>query len=391
MKINCWALFKLFSQMALLGFGGVLPFAYRYLVERSRWLSDSEFAQLLSIAQLLPGPTICNLAVIVGQRFAGTGGALAALAGLLVAPFFIVIALGVGYQELATSALFAHALQGMAAAAAGLILATAGKLARGMWRDDAPRPAGPARARPVTSPSAPSLTLTAAGKDAFAAVGAARCDASAGAMFAEDVDGAAGSRRASVSSTRGTPFAGTVVAAGADAVAAAGLVGAGLSSAAPSTFANWAPGADDVDGAGLGAVTSATEGASVGLAAQRRVGGAGEGEGEGEQGGRGGGQTALVAAGATGGDAAVAMGTVRDRGAEREEIGTQEAMEAAVAVEAREATGAAEARVARRVTQVALLAMAFVGLGVLKLGLVTVVCALAPFGFVMFAFVWRLP
>src|SRR5689334_23178752 len=106
MKINCWALFKLFSQMALLGFGGVLPFAYRYLVERSRWLSDSEFAQLLGIAQLLPGPTICNLAVIVGQRFAGTGGALAALSGLLVAPFFIVIALGVAYQELATSALF---------------------------------------------------------------------------------------------------------------------------------------------------------------------------------------------------------------------------------------------------------------------------------------------
>jgi chromate transporter len=140
MNINCWSLFKLFSQMALLGFGGVLPFAYRYLVERAAWLTDAEFGEMLSVAQLLPGPTICNLSVMVGQRFAGAGGAFAALGGLLAAPFFIVIALGVAYQQLATSALFARALHGMAAAAAGLILATAAKLAKGVLQGDA-RPA----------------------------------------------------------------------------------------------------------------------------------------------------------------------------------------------------------------------------------------------------------
>ncbi|WP_395401895.1 chromate transporter [Pseudoduganella sp. UC29_106] len=283
MKINCWALFKLFSQMALLGFGGVLPFAYRYLVERSRWLSDSEFAQLLSIAQLLPGPTICNLAVIVGQRFAGTGGALAALSGLLVAPFFIVIALGVAYQELATSALFAHALQGMAAAAAGLILATAAKLARGMWRDDAPRSSATAGERPVTLPPSATRTLTAAGND----------------------------RRHSASATEREP--------------------------APAGVA-MAEGVGSAVGAGQ---------APAGVVRDDALAGAGRAE--------------LGVAGAVGGGAAAAMGEER------------------------------EARIARRVTQVALLAMAFVGLGVLKLGLVTVVCALAPFGFVMFAFVWRLP
>jgi len=133
-RISCWRLFKLFSQMALLGFGGVLPFAYSYLVERSGWLSDAEFAEQLGIAQLLPGPTICNLAVIVGQRFGGVGGAFAALGGLLAAPFFIVIGLGIAYRELAASALFGNALQGMAAAAAGLVLATAAKLAKGMWQ-----------------------------------------------------------------------------------------------------------------------------------------------------------------------------------------------------------------------------------------------------------------
>jgi chromate transporter len=371
MKINSWALFKLFSQMALLGFGGVLPFAYRYLVERSRWLSDSEFAQLLSIAQLLPGPTICNLAVIVGQRFAGTGGALAALSGLLVAPFFIVIALGVAYQELATSALFAHALQGMAAAAAGLILATAAKLARGMWRDDALRPAAPADARPVTLPTSAARTPTAAGKEGRAAAGAARQDASAGAILADDVDSTAGSRRASVSSTRGAPFAGTVVAGDADGVAAAGLVTASLASGDTSMIANLARGADDVDGAGPVAVTSEEEDTSVGPAGQRGVGGEGEGEG----------RAALLAAGTVGEDVEMAMKAVSDGGAGREESDARQA---------EEAKEAKQARIARRVTQVALLAMAFVGLGVLKLGLVTVVCALAPFGFVMFAFVWRL-
>lgn len=136
--VGCWALFKVFSHMALQGFGGVLPFAYRHLVERTKWLTAGEFGQLLSIAQLLPGPTICNLAVMVGQRYAGVAGGLSALAGMLIAPFFIVIALGTAYQELAHHPLFVNAMRGMAAAASGLILATALKLAVGMLRSSAP-------------------------------------------------------------------------------------------------------------------------------------------------------------------------------------------------------------------------------------------------------------
>jgi len=136
--VGCWALFKVFSYMALQGFGGVLPFAYRHLVERTRWLTATEFGQLLSIAQLLPGPTVCNLSIMVGQRFGGAAGGASALAGLLTGPFFIVIALGAAYQELAGHPMFADAMRGMAAAAAGLILATAAKLAVGMWRSASP-------------------------------------------------------------------------------------------------------------------------------------------------------------------------------------------------------------------------------------------------------------
>lgn len=136
-RVGCWALFKVFSHMAILGFGGVLPFAYRHLVERTQWLTAAEFGQLLSIAQLLPGPTICNLSVMVGQRYAGVAGGFSALAGLLLGPFFIVIALGVAYQGLVHHPLFVNAMRGMAAAAAGLILATALKLAVGMLRNTA--------------------------------------------------------------------------------------------------------------------------------------------------------------------------------------------------------------------------------------------------------------
>jgi len=136
-RVGCWALFKVFSHMAIMGFGGVLPFAYRHLVERTQWLSAAEFGQLLSIAQLLPGPTICNLSVMVGQRYAGVAGGFSALAGLLLGPFFIVIALGVAYQGLVHHPLFVNAMRGMAAAASGLILATALKLAVGMLRGTA--------------------------------------------------------------------------------------------------------------------------------------------------------------------------------------------------------------------------------------------------------------
>jgi chromate transporter len=140
-RVGCWALFKVFSHMAIQGFGGVLPFAYRHLVERTQWLNATEFGQLLSIAQLLPGPTICNLSVMVGQRYAGVAGGFSALAGLLLGPFFIVIALGAAYQGLAHHPLFVNAMRGMAAAASGLILATALKLAAGMLRGTATRPA----------------------------------------------------------------------------------------------------------------------------------------------------------------------------------------------------------------------------------------------------------
>ena len=123
-------LFFAFTRLALQGFGGVLAVAQRELVERKGWLTHEEFAEMLAIGQVLPGPNIVNLSLMLGDRFFGVRGAVAALGGLLLAPLFIVLALAAVYAEFSSVPLVAGALRGMGAVAAGLIIATAVKLLR---------------------------------------------------------------------------------------------------------------------------------------------------------------------------------------------------------------------------------------------------------------------
>jgi len=121
-------LFRVFNRLALRGFGGVLPWAQRALVEEARWLSKQEYVELLALSQVLPGPNICNLSLMIGDRFFGLRGALAALAGMLAAPLAIVLTLAALYGRFADQPLVAAALRGMGAASAGLILAMAVRL-----------------------------------------------------------------------------------------------------------------------------------------------------------------------------------------------------------------------------------------------------------------------
>ena len=121
-------LFFAFNRLALQGFGGVLPVAQRALVERHRWLDKEQFVEMLAISQVLPGPNIVNLALMFGDRFFGLRGALAALAGMLLAPLVIVLALTALYAEFAQLPMVSGALRGMGAVAAGLVIATALKL-----------------------------------------------------------------------------------------------------------------------------------------------------------------------------------------------------------------------------------------------------------------------
>jgi chromate transporter len=121
--------FLVFNRLALQGFGGVLAVTQRELVERQRWLTPAQFLEVLSLGQVLPGPNIVNMALMIGDRFLGWRGAVAALTGLMSAPLLIVLVLAAIYRETMSQPMVAGALRGMGAVAAGLVIATALKLA----------------------------------------------------------------------------------------------------------------------------------------------------------------------------------------------------------------------------------------------------------------------
>lgn len=123
------ALFAGFFSVGIMGFGGVMPWIRRMVVEQRRWLNPSEFTDMLALCQFLPGPNVCNLSVCLGARERGAAGALVAAAGLMVAPTLIVIALGAVFDRLTAYPVVAHALAGLASAASGLVLSTALRIA----------------------------------------------------------------------------------------------------------------------------------------------------------------------------------------------------------------------------------------------------------------------
>ena len=103
--------------------------AQRVLCEQRRWLTREEFIEILAVGQVLPGPNVCNVALMVGDRFLGWRGAFAALAGMMVVPLVIVLVLTAVYSQYALHPAVAGALKGMGAVAAGLIVGTGLKLA----------------------------------------------------------------------------------------------------------------------------------------------------------------------------------------------------------------------------------------------------------------------
>ncbi|HVR54681.1 MAG TPA: chromate transporter [Pseudorhodoferax sp.] len=121
-------LFWSFTWLALQGFGGVLAVVQRELVEKKRWMGREEFVEEWAVAQIMPGPNVVNLAMMIGARHFGLPGALAALAGMLSAPLVVVVLLALAYTHYADNPHMAGALRGMGAVAAGLILATGIKL-----------------------------------------------------------------------------------------------------------------------------------------------------------------------------------------------------------------------------------------------------------------------
>ncbi|ALT77362.1 chromate transporter [Paucibacter sp. KCTC 42545] len=126
---SLWKLYWAFNRLALQGFGGVLAVAQRELVERLGWLSQEEFLESLAVAQVLPGPNVVNLSLMIGDRFFGVRGAFAALAGMMLLPCILMLSMAALYGQFASHPVVGNALRGMGAVSAGLILATGVKLA----------------------------------------------------------------------------------------------------------------------------------------------------------------------------------------------------------------------------------------------------------------------
>ena len=122
-------LFLSFTVLALQGFGGVLAVAQRELVERKRWFTNEEFVEEWSVAQIMPGPNIVNLAIMIGGRYFGVPGVLAALAGMFTAPLIVLLSIALLYAQYASHPGVIGALRGMGAVAAGLVVATGLRLA----------------------------------------------------------------------------------------------------------------------------------------------------------------------------------------------------------------------------------------------------------------------
>ena len=121
-------LFWSFSWLALQGFGGVLAVVQRELVEKKQWLTREEFVEDWAVAQILPGPNVVNLSLMLGDRHFGFSGALCALAGMLLFPLVLVLALVLAFSGISDLPQVQGALRGMGAVAAGLITATGLKL-----------------------------------------------------------------------------------------------------------------------------------------------------------------------------------------------------------------------------------------------------------------------
>src|ERR1700682_2517716 len=114
------ALFVAFAKISLAGFGGVLVWARRGIVDQHRWMTTDEFNETYALCHFLPGPNVVNLSVVFGSRFRGIPGGIAAFAGLLGPPIVIVTILAALYAHFGEIDALRRILAGVSCAAVGL-------------------------------------------------------------------------------------------------------------------------------------------------------------------------------------------------------------------------------------------------------------------------------
>lgn len=125
---NCWEIYWSFTLMAMQAFGGSTAIAQQFLVDQKKWLSQRQFLELLTVSQVLPGPNIMILTIMVGDRHFGWKGALSAFLGMISIPATLMLSVFVFYEQYADNPMVSAALVGMAASAAGMVAGAAMKL-----------------------------------------------------------------------------------------------------------------------------------------------------------------------------------------------------------------------------------------------------------------------
>lgn len=132
-------LFWIFFQIGAMSFGGGLSaWIHREISTKRGWMSDTDFLTGLALCQVLPGVNNVNMAVHVGQRLRGVIGAVTCVFAMLLAPFFAIIGLAAVYDQIQGIPWMYDLLDGIAAAAVGLLVSVALRSARGTFRGIAP-------------------------------------------------------------------------------------------------------------------------------------------------------------------------------------------------------------------------------------------------------------
>jgi chromate transporter len=138
LDLSLTELFLGFAKISVSGFGFILPWARRLIVDEKKWMTPEEFNETFSLSQFLPGPNVVNLAVVFGSRMRGAPGAAVAFAGLLGPPALIATFLSFLYSQFGDADILRRILTGIAAAAIGLMIAAIAKMAEPLLRKLSP-------------------------------------------------------------------------------------------------------------------------------------------------------------------------------------------------------------------------------------------------------------
>jgi chromate transporter len=132
--ITLLELFLGFAKISVSGFGMILPWARRLIVDEKKWLTAEEFNETFSLSQFLPGPNVVNMSVVFGSRMRGAPGAVVALLGLIGPPALIATGLSALYAIYGDVDVLRRVLTGIAAAAIGLMIAVIARMAEPLLR-----------------------------------------------------------------------------------------------------------------------------------------------------------------------------------------------------------------------------------------------------------------